>query len=81
MNTKRTTPIEPGYRIQLPADWADALGLKGHVVLAKTADGILVQPPPNVTWDDVFATRLSVRPGGASTTPEFTAVSGDDLLF
>jgi hypothetical protein len=37
MSTTRTTPIEPGYRIQLPAEWADALGLEGQVALAKTA--------------------------------------------
>ena len=81
MDTTRTAPIEPGYRIQLPAEWADALGLKGQVLLAKTADGILVQPTPNVIWDEIFATRLSVRPGDASTTPEITEVSGDDRLF
>jgi hypothetical protein len=81
MNTKRTTPIEPGYRIQLPADWADALGLKGQVLLAKTADGILVQPTPNVIWDEIFATPLSIHPGDASAPPEITEVTGDDLLF
>ncbi len=34
----------------------------------------------NVTWDDMFATRLSVHPGDASAAPEITEVSGDDLL-
>jgi bifunctional DNA-binding transcriptional regulator/antitoxin component of YhaV-PrlF toxin-antitoxin module len=81
MNTTRTTPIEPGYRIQLPAEWAEALGLKGQVVLAQTAEGILVHASPNVSWDDAFATKLSVRPADASTAPEITDVSGDDLLF
>jgi hypothetical protein len=80
MSTTQTTPIEPGYRIQLPAEWAEALGLKGQVVLAQTAEGILVYPCPSVTWDEIFATRLSVRPGDSST-PEITEVSGDDLLF
>lgn len=81
MNPTQTTAIEPGHRIQLPADWVEALGLQGQVVLAKTAEGILVRPCPKVTWDDIFATRLSVRPGDASTAPEVTEVSGDDLLF
>ncbi len=85
MSTTRTTPIEPGYKIQLPAEWAESLGLKGQVVLTQTIDGILVHASsnatPNVTWDDVFATKLSVRPANASTTPEITEVSGDDLLF
>jgi bifunctional DNA-binding transcriptional regulator/antitoxin component of YhaV-PrlF toxin-antitoxin module len=81
MSTTRTTSIEPGYRIQLPAEWAEALGLKDQVTLAMTAEGILVHNCPSVTWDDIFATRLSVRPGDSSTTPEITEVSGEDLLF
>ncbi len=81
MNERRTTPIEPGYRIQLPADWAEALGLKGQVVLARTPDGILVQPCPITTWDEIFATKLSIRPADPSEDPEITEVTGDDLLF
>jgi len=87
MNTTQTTAIEPGNRIRLPAEWADALGLQDQVVLVKTDEGILVRPQPKVTWDDIFANRLSARPGGptrsgeATTAPEVTEVSGDDLLF
>jgi bifunctional DNA-binding transcriptional regulator/antitoxin component of YhaV-PrlF toxin-antitoxin module len=81
MSMTRTTSIEPGYRIQLPAEWAEALGLKDQVNLAMTAEGILVHTVTRVTWDDIFATRLSVRPGDSSTSPEITEVSGDDLLF
>jgi hypothetical protein len=81
MNSTRPTPIEPGYPIQLTANWADGLRLKGYVVLAKTAEGILAQPHPNVNRDDIFATRLSVRPGYASTAPDITEVNGDDLLI
>jgi hypothetical protein len=81
MNATRTTPIEPGYRIQLPADWAEALGLKGQVVLSRTTEGILVRACPLATWDEVFATKLAIRPADGSTTPEITDVSGDDLLF
>ena len=49
--------------------------------MVKTGEGILVRPHPKVTWDDVFANRLSARPGDAVTAPEVTEVSGDDLLF
>src|SRR5262249_30687486 len=65
----------------LPADWVQALGLQGQIVLDKTSEGILVRPCPPVTWDDIFATRLTVRPGDPATVPEVTQVSGDDLLF
>jgi hypothetical protein len=46
-----------------------------------TADGILVQTTNSATWDEIFATRLTIHPGDSSTTPEVTEVSGDDLLF
>ncbi len=87
MNTTHTTLIEPGNRIRLPAEWAEALGLQDQVVLVKTDEGILVRPNPKVTWDNVFADRLSARParptrsGEAATATEITEVSGDDLLF
>ena len=55
MNTTQTTVIEPGNRIRLPAQWAEALRLQDQVVLVKTDEGILVRPHPKVTWDDVFA--------------------------
>jgi hypothetical protein len=54
MSTTQTTPIEPGYQIQLPAEWAEALGLKGQVVLAQTAEGILAERHCN-------ASRFPVR--------------------
>jgi len=87
MNTTQTTVIEPGNRIRLPAEWAEALGLQDQVVLVKTDEGIVVRRHPKVTWDDVFANKLSARPAGptrsweAATAPEVTEVSGDDLLF
>ncbi len=73
--------VEARNRIQLPAEWCKSLGLQGIVALEKTAEGILVRPCPRLTWDDIFATRLSVRPGNPATTPEITEVRGDDLLF
>jgi hypothetical protein len=81
MNTIQTTPVESGFRIQLPPEWAEGLGLKGNVVLTRTADGILVSPCPQATWDEIFATDLVVRPGDPSIPPEITEVTGDDLLF
>jgi hypothetical protein len=81
MNPTQTISLEPGNRIQLPADWAKALGLCDLVILERTDNGILIRPCPRFTWDDIFATRLSVRPGNPASAPEVTEVSGDDLLF
>jgi hypothetical protein len=53
MNATKTTMLEPGNRIQLPADWAEALKLQGQVALDKTTEGILVRPCPAVTGDAV----------------------------
>jgi hypothetical protein len=81
MNTSQTTSIEPGNRIQLPAEWAEALGLRDQVDLVMTEQGILVKPRPKATWDDVFASKLTVNPGDPSPPFDVTEVSGDDLLF
>lgn len=77
-----TTPIEPGDRIQLPAEWVDALGLRGAVQLERTDAGILVRPSRQYTWDEIFATKLTPR----SATPnpnddEDVELTGDDFLF
>jgi hypothetical protein len=81
MNTTRTTQIEPGFRIQLPPEWAEGLGLKGQVVLTRTVEGILVRPCPRADWDEIFATKLTIQPADPSDDPEITEVTGDDLLF
>jgi hypothetical protein len=81
MSTTQTTAIEPGNWIRLPAEWAEALGLQDEVVLVRTTEGILVRPHPKATWDDIFAHKLSVKPGDAAIPPEVTELSGDDLLF
>ncbi|HET6880834.1 MAG TPA: AbrB/MazE/SpoVT family DNA-binding domain-containing protein [Pirellulales bacterium] len=80
MNSTQIVTLEAGNRIQLPADWAQALGIRGEVKLERTTDGILVRPA-QATWDEIFATKLSVRPGDAATEPDITELSGDDLLF
>ena len=81
MSTTRTISVEPGYRVQLPAEWAESLGLTDRVVLARTTDGILIKQCPRATWDEIFATDLVIHPGDPSDTPEITEITGDDLLF
>ena len=49
MNPIQTTPLEAGNRIQLPAEWAEALGLCSQVALERTRDGVLIRPCPRVT--------------------------------
>jgi hypothetical protein len=81
MNTTQTTPVEPGFRIQLPPEWAEGLRLNGQVDLTRTVEGILVRPCPQATWDEIFATKLTIQPAGPSDDPEITDVTWDDLLF
>jgi len=81
MNTTQLTPVEPGHRIQLPAAWVEALGLRGLVALERTTEGILVRPGPPKSWDDFFGTKLQVGSARAPTNVEIVEVSGDDLLF
>ena len=73
------TTIEPGDRIQLPAAWVEALGLRGPVVLDKTNEGILVRPCPPITWDDVFASKLPI--GCAVADPPEVKVTKDYYLL
>ena len=81
MTTTQITALEPGNRVQLPTDWAEALGLHGQVSLERTPEGIFIRPTPRLTWDDIFATRLSARPGDPAAEVEVGELSGDDLLF
>jgi hypothetical protein len=83
MPTKKTkvTSLEPGNRVELPADWTEGLGLSGLVTLERREDGILVSPCPRFTWDDIFATKLSVQPGDSAMPPDVSEISGDDLLY
>jgi len=77
----KTVAVEVGNRIELPAESAEALGLQGRVALDMTDEGILVRPSPRLTWDDIFANRLSVRPGDPASDPGISELRGDDLLF
>jgi hypothetical protein len=81
MSTTQVTPVEPGNRIQVPADWADALGLHGLVLLSRTKDGILVRPCRPATWDEIFANKLQVGSAPPAENAEAVEVTGDDFLF
>lgn len=75
------TPIDPSNRIQLPADWMQALGLHGQVALERTNDGILVRPVPRATWEEIFATKLVIGSAPADQREDTEELTGDDFLF
>jgi hypothetical protein len=75
------TPIDADNRIQLPADWAEALGLHSQVTLERTDDGILILPGPRFTWDDIFATKLTIGSAPPDPNKDELELTGDDLLF
>jgi hypothetical protein len=81
MSTTQLTPVEPGNRIQLPVDWTDALGLHGFVALERTSDGILIRPHPSMTWNDIFATKLTIGSAPPDENVEAVEVTEDDFLF
>lgn len=81
MNPIQITPIETGNRIQLPADWAEALGLRGQVTLERTDNGILVRPWPRFTWDDIFATKLTIGSAPPDQNEDTLEVTGDDFFL
>ena len=71
--------LEADYKIQLPAEWVAELGLHGLAELEKRPEGIVVRACSQVTWDNVFADKLTI--GSLTTTPDLCEVSGDDYLF
>ena len=75
------TPLESGNRIQLPADWAESLGLHSLVTLEKTDDGILVRPYRRKTWDEIFATKLVINSAPPGKDEDDLEESGDDFIF
>jgi hypothetical protein len=81
MSSTEFAPLEPGHRIQLPAEWADALGIHDRVILDRTAEGILVRPCPPATWDDFFASKLTIGSAPPDKNEDDLEVTGDDLLF
>jgi hypothetical protein len=81
MNTTHLTPIESGHRIQLPADWAEALGLRGLVALERTDNGILIRPCARLSWDEIFATKLTIGSAPPDANEDELELTGDDFLF
>jgi hypothetical protein len=81
MNPTVTTPLESGNRIQLPAEWADTLGLRGQVALERTSDGILVRPCPRLTWEEISATKLVIGSAPPDQNEDDVELTGDDFLF
>ena len=71
--------LEEDHKIQLPAEWVEQLGLHGFAELEKGPDGIVIRRCSQLTWDDVFADKLTI--GSDTTTPESGGVNGDDYLF
>jgi hypothetical protein len=81
MSTSQLAPVESGNRIQLPAEWVEALGLRGLVRLERTDGGILVRPCARLTWDDIFATKLVIGSAPADKNDDAVEMTGDDFLF
>jgi len=71
--------VEADQKIQLLAEWVDELGLQGFAELEKGLVGIVVRRCSHVTWDDVFADKLTI--GSHTATPDLGEVRGDDCLF
>jgi hypothetical protein len=81
MNPSQVTPVEPGNRIQLPAEWAESLGLRGRVTLDRIADGIVVRPCAPASWDEIFATKLVAGSAPRDENPDVMEADKDDFLF
>lgn len=79
MSTSEITHIEAGNRIQIPAEWVQAMGLRDRVVLDRTPEGILIRSEPKLTWDEFFADGLVI--GSNTEASDEIEVSKDDLLF
>jgi hypothetical protein len=81
MSATLTTPLEPSNRVQLPAEWAEALGLRQAVRLERTTEGILVRPCPRLTWDEVFANKLQINSAPPGQVSDDLELTGDDYLY
>ena len=75
----KVTTIETYHKIQLPSEWVEELGLQGLISLEKKAGEISVRPCSAISWDEVFADKLSF--GTNSAVSNVIEVSGDDYLF
>jgi hypothetical protein len=79
--TSQITSLEPGNRVQLPIEWANALGMQGMVKLDKTDDGILVRPCAQSSWEKFFANKLTVGSAPLVQDENELEITGDDLVF
>jgi hypothetical protein len=43
-STTKIIPVETGYKIQIPPEWAVEFGLENSATVEKTATGIWVRP-------------------------------------
>ena len=78
-STTKIIPVETGYKIQIPPEWAVEFGLENSAAVEKTATGIWVRPHRTLSWDEVFAEKLQI--GQYVFALDLSEVRGDDLLF
>jgi len=67
-----TTQVQPAQPVQLPLVPSEKPG---------TVDLTNDKIAERLGWDDIFATKLEIRPGDPDSEPEITDITGDDLLF
>lgn len=77
----QVAPLQPGNRVELPAEWVKALGLRGLVALEKTPEGILVRPCAQTSCDEFFATGLEFGSAHPVADEGDFEVTRDDYLF
>jgi len=75
------TPIDADRRIQLPAEWAEAFGLRDQVALERTKDGIVIRPCPRITWEEISATKLVIGSAPLDENDDNVELTGDDFLY
>lgn len=71
--------LEPGNRIQLPAEWVEEIGLADKAELERVEGGIFIHSPTRSPWDKLFATKLSIAP--PTTASDELELSDDDCLY
>ncbi len=75
----RVYPLGKNREVEIPADWAEELGLSSVVRLEKTPEGILIRPTCQTSWDDLFLEKLQI--GSQSPSEDELEVRSDDLLL
>ncbi len=75
------TSIDADHRIQLPADWVEALGLRGMVTLERIDNGVVIRPCPRFTWEEISATKLVMGSAPPDENDDDVELTGDDFLY